>query len=252
MFLIIITKFEKQNQQKFISILIKNILLIDKKPKIICFGVPSLIINKKCIEPKNLKALNNLDLEKIGKKLGAKVFATNDANCFALGETFFGKGQKYSNIVGITLGTGIGAGIIINKQLYTGKFGGAGEIGRIHFKNETELENYCSSKFFSKMGKNGKDFFILAEDGNLEAKNIFLEFGKNVGLALALVINIYNPEVVIFGGSITKTKKYFEKSMLQTAKKYCYNKIFKTTKIFFSTNEDSSLLGASMLCKLKK
>ncbi|HET8855240.1 MAG TPA: ROK family protein, partial [Salinimicrobium sp.] len=97
------------------------------------------------------------------------VAVTNDANTFALGEKIYGKAQKYKNMVGITLGTGLGAGIIINNDLYAGAYSCAGELGGISYLDET-IEDYCSGKFFkNKFGMEGKELLSLAEKGDAKA-----------------------------------------------------------------------------------
>ena len=246
---LLIEKVEKHNKKKFLNELEKGIKKIERKPSIICVGVPSIIENEKCLEPVNIKSLECLNLKKfLEKKFGSKVLIENDANCFALGEFYFGKAKKFSNVVCVTIGTGIGAGIIINKKLFTGRFHGAGEIGRIPFEKK-DLEEFCSSKFFLKKGKEPKEFFLMAKKGNKSSIKIFEEFGKNLGKTLAIIINAYHPEAVVFGGKIIKSKKFFEKEMIKEAKKYCYKKIFRTTKILFSKNSDSSLLGATKISR---
>ena len=70
----------------------------------------------------------------VEKRFKLPVFQNNDANCFALGEAWFGAGKEYTNMVGVTLGTGLGGGIIINRKIHTGLAGGAGELGCFSFQ----------------------------------------------------------------------------------------------------------------------
>src|SRR6195952_6046552 len=78
------------------------------------------------------------------------VFVNNDANCFALGEYYFGKGNGYNSMIGLTVGTGVGAGIIINKKLYAGYNCGAGEFGTVDYLDKI-YEYYCSGYFFKNV-----------------------------------------------------------------------------------------------------
>ena len=78
-------------------------------------------------------------------------------------------------------------------------------------------------------------------------KKVFAEFGKHMGVALSIIINIYNPEAVIFGGGVSKDFNLFKKEMLLTAKKYSYKKSFSSAKFLVSKNPYSALLGASLL-----
>jgi len=248
-----ILKFSKTNKNKLLETLKENIIKLDKKPSAVCIGVPSIIDNGKCIEPQNIKSLNGLNLKKIlEKEFPTKVYLSNDSNCFALGEYYFGKAKNYSSAVCITIGTGISAGIIINKKLLLGKSFGAGEIGRIPYNNKEEIEDLCSSKFFLKTKLTGEEVYKLAENGNKNAKLIFNKFGQNLGIVISTIINIINPDVIVLGGRIAKSRRYFEKEMYAYAKKFTYNKTFKETKIVFSDNKNSSLLGAALLPKLKE
>ncbi|MBC8491251.1 MAG: ROK family protein, partial [Candidatus Marinimicrobia bacterium] len=85
--------------------------------------------------------------DRLEARFDCPVYVNNDANCFVLGEKYFGKARSFANIVGITLGTGFGAGIIINNHLYVGKNCGAGEFGMVSY-NDRNYEYYCSSQFF--------------------------------------------------------------------------------------------------------
>ncbi|MCK4746253.1 MAG: ROK family protein, partial [Bacteroidales bacterium] len=83
----------------------------------------------------NIPAFRGFSIKKaVEKRFNLPVFQNNDANCFALGEAYFGAGKEFRNMIGITLGTGLGGGIIINRQIHTGLVGGAGELGCVPFR----------------------------------------------------------------------------------------------------------------------
>jgi glucokinase len=88
----------------------------------------------------------------VGQHFGLPVFQNNDANCFALGEAWFGAGKEFDNLVGVTLGTGLGGGIIINRKIHTGLVGGAGELGCFPFKGGI-VEDTCSAALFASKYK---------------------------------------------------------------------------------------------------
>ena len=237
------SRADKKKFTKFIFSLIEK--LFSPSVDVICIGVPSLVVGGKAIESPNVRALNGLDIQKlVSKKFKRKVFVSNDAKCFALGEKYFGMARKYKNAVCITLGTGIGAGAIINRKVCFGKDCGASEIGRLPYRG-TELEDYCSAKFFVRKGVRGEAF----ADKNFAKKNkkALREFGTHMGIALAIVLDIYNPEVVIFGGGLSKYFNFFKKEMIVSAKKYSYKKSLSSSKIICTQNKYSALLGASML-----
>ena len=108
------------------------------------------------------------------------VAVNNDANCFALGAWRYGEGKGTQNMVGLTIGTGIGAGIIIDGKLYNGVNTGAGEIGSLPYL-DADYEFYCSSRFFSKLhGDTGANFAKLALAGDKEALAVWQEFGSRI------------------------------------------------------------------------
>src|SRR3989338_5272547 len=95
-------------------------------------GFPAPVECGKINECVNIPAYKEIDLEDILKKIySVPVFVENDANCFALGEKYYGKAKGYNNIVGVTLGTGLGVGVLINNKLFSGNSGSAGELGGI-------------------------------------------------------------------------------------------------------------------------
>ena len=231
--------------------------LFHKDVKYIGIGVPGLVDEKMGVirSLTNIPSLNNIPLKKIlEKKYKRPVFIDNDAACFVLGEKHFGKGKKFKNIVGLIMGTGAGAGIIINNKLYSGVNSGAGEFGEIFFKHKT-VEDYCSGKFFLwKYHLTGLQLFNRVTKGEHKALKIFNEFGENIGMELAIIIDSIAPEVIIIGGSVAKAYRFFKKSMLKTLKKEISPIQFKKIKIKASTRKNIGILGASLLHKefLKK
>lgn len=188
-------------------------------------GVPGPL-NKKgdlVLNPPNLKALRNCPLAKIvEKETGVKTRMENDANCFAFGEALIGAGRGAETVFGITLGTGVGGGIVIGKKLYRGAFGAAGEVGHTTIKFDGPrcscralgcLEEYCSERFFLKKGGSPKEFFGQAEKGVKKAIEIYREYGRFLGVGLANVINLFNPEVIVIGGGIANAYKFFANEM---------------------------------------
>jgi len=142
-------------------------------------GVPAIVdVEKEIVyEVLNIKSWHKVELKKIlEKKYGCRVIVNNDANCFALGEKYFGAGKKYDNVVGLILGTGVGAGIIINGKLYSGRNCGAGEFGEIIYKDNV-IAHYSSAQFLEREGirkvKIDKDpVFILGDHRGLPAKEL--------------------------------------------------------------------------------
>lgn len=224
--------------------------LIDKNTKNIGIAVPAVIDVEKGIvfETVNIPSWKKVPIKRIlEQKYKLPVFVNNDANCFALGEKYFGIGKKYKNIAAVTISTGLGTGIIINGKLYSGYNCGAGEFGEVVFKDHN-FEYYCSGKFFlNEYNIKGKELFEKAKQNNKEALIIFTKFGNNLGKVLAMVIHAIDPEIIILGGSVSKAYPYFIKSMKESLKESIYARSFSRLKLQLSKTENIVILGAASL-----
>jgi glucokinase len=175
------------------------------------------------------------------------VYINNDSNCFTLGEKKFGEGRPFKHLVGVTLGTGVGAGIIINDHLYGGSNTGAGEIGCLPYLGVT-LEDYCGSMFFkTQHNTTGKEAAEKARNNDPEALLIWEEFGIHMGRLVETIVFAYDPEAIIFGGGITTAFPLFESAMHQAMKEFPYPKSMEKLQIRISTNPDIAILGAAGL-----
>ena len=224
--------------------------VVDKNTKSIGVAVPAIVDLEQGIvlETVNIPSWKKVPLKKIlEQKYKIPVFINNDANCFALGEKHFGAGRNFKNMVVITIGTGLGAGIIINDKLYVGHNCGAGEFGEVVFKDHN-FEYYCSGKFFQQEYKlNGEELLKRAKQGDKKALTIFSAFGEHVGKMLALVVHTYDPELIILGGSVSKSFPYFERSMKESLKNLVYARSYAGLKIKFSNTKNIVVLGAASL-----
>jgi len=225
--------------------------LITPKTRRIGIGVPAVVDPLEGIvyNVQNIPSWEIVPLKDIlMKRYNLPVFINNDANCFALGEKIYGKGREYKNFVGLSLGTGIGMGIIINNELYNGVLCGAGEIGMISYK-DSNIENYASSFFFTqKFGMTAKELFSLVEQGNLKAINVFNEYGEHLGEAIKSILYLFAPEAIIIGGSISKAFAHFKKSLETSLESFAYQKQIENLKIEISDKTGSPILGAAALC----
>ncbi|MBX2843903.1 MAG: ROK family protein [Flammeovirgaceae bacterium] len=213
-------------------------------------GVPSVVDTEKGIvyDAVNIPSWKEVLLKDIlENEFHIPVYINNDVNCFVLGEKCFGVGKHYKNIVGITIGTGIGAGIILNNKLYSGTNCGAGELGYLPYLNY-DLEYYCSSNFFDKEYQTtAYNLFLKAEQNDTAALTIWNEFGNHLGVALRSVMYAYDPEIIILGGSISGAFKYFEASMYEALKDTHFPKSLEKLKICVSEMDNVSMLGAASL-----
>lgn len=213
-------------------------------------GVPGLLNAEKgeILNIYNIPAWKNLPLkQKIEERFAIPVHINNDANCFALGEKHFGKGQQYKNMVAIALGTGVGGGIIINDKIHTGMFGGAGEVGCWPYKDES-FEAYCGSDFFIKKNNiTGQELFEKAMSGDQQAQKIFDEFGMNIGKLIKNILFILAPEAIVIGGSISQSFSFFEAGIHNELSDFPFKVIVDKLAIEQSELNDIAILGAAGL-----
>lgn len=177
------------------------------------------------------------------------VYINNDSNCFTLGEKRFGEGVGFKNVVGVTLGTGVGAGVVINNNLYSGSNTGAGEIGCLPYLEAT-YEHYCGSEYFTVYHQTtGKEAAQQALAGEPKAHEIWNEFGHHIGMLVQAILFTYDPDVIIFGGGITDAFPYFSKNMKDTMSSFPYPRSLDKLQIRISQNPDIAILGAAALVR---
>ena len=213
-------------------------------------GVPSLVDPEKGIvyDATNIPAWKEVHLkEQIEAKYGIPVYVNNDANCFVMGEKYFGKGKDYKNIVGLIIGTGLGSGLVFNNHLYAGENYGAGEFGMIPFR-EHDFEYYCSGQFFeNEYGVPGEEIKQRAEQGDVEALEIFTKFGSNLGEAIKVIMLAVDPEIFILGGSVSKSYEFFKDAMRESIRKFLYVHSSDKIKVEVSETNHIAILGAAAL-----
>lgn len=210
----------------------------------------------------------------LGGYLELPVVAANDANIAAFGEMWQGGGKGYSNLVAVTLGTGVGGGIIVDGKILTGANGAGGEIGHIHIEDsETEicgcknsgcLEQYASATGVVRLAKRrlAKDDKPSAlREGEISAKTVFdavkagddvaieiaEQFGEYLGKGLAAVANTTNPEIFVIGGGVSKAGEVLLKYVEPSFRKYAFVAC-KDTKFALATlGNDAGIFGAAGL-----
>ena len=226
--------------KKVIANIIKGIELILEKNKYkiqgIGIGCPGVVSIKKGIveNAPNLPGWKNVKLGPIIKeKFGYKVHLENDANGAAIGELIFGAGKKIDSFIMVTLGTGVGGGIVFNKKIFRGEFGAAGEIGHIsidmngpkcncgstgcieayagnsYLKEQirSELKNYPDSKVWQLIENDlskvsPRIIQAAAERKDVYAKFVIERMGKQLGAALASLSNLLDISTFIIGGGV--------------------------------------------------
>jgi glucokinase len=222
--------------------------IINKSVTSIGIGVPGLVNVEEGIvyDVVYIPSWKEVPLQKwMEERYHIPVFIDNDANCFALGEFYFGKGKGYNSMIGLTIGTGLGSGIIINKKLYAGKNGGAGEFGMISYLDQS-VEYYASGQFFENIYKiKGEDVFKNAQEGNEEAIKMYEEMGFHLGKAIKMMLYALDVELIIMGGSVRHAWQWFNKAMWDQIKTFGFQNALKHLKIEISVLENSGILGAA-------
>jgi len=222
----------------------------DENVETIGFGVPSVVNVEQGVvyDVQNIPSWKKIPIKTIfEKKFGKPVFVNNDANCFVLGEKYFGKGQGFDSIVGLTLGSGFGSGLILNGKLYCGENCGAGEVGMLPYKDSI-FEHYCSGMFFDReYGISGKEFFQVVSKKESHAISMYRTFGEHLGNGIKAVLYAYDPQIIILGGSIAQAFPFFKDAMYKSMNDFAYPNSLGKLKIEISDLEDAAVLGAAVL-----
>lgn len=211
-------------------------------------------------------------------KLGIPTALTNDANAAAIGEMTYGAARGLKDFIMITLGTGVGSGIVINGQLVYGHDGFAGELGHVIVNPEGRvcgcgrkgcLETYCSATGVARTAREflvarsepsllrnvpvediqSKDVYDAAVKGDKLAQEIFEYTGKILGEALANFVAFSSPEAIILFGGLAKSGEYITKPIQKALEDNVLNIYKGKTKLLLSQlkDADAAVLGASAL-----
>jgi predicted NBD/HSP70 family sugar kinase len=202
------------------------------------------------------------------RQLQRPVFIENDVNTLTLTEQLFGAGRYYNDFVVMTIGRGIGLGIVVNNQLYHGAHGGAGEFGHTVILQTTNGANASGFTTLEDAAadpaliadmhrkhpelrtslKTLSDLVELADSGNESARQAFAYSGELLGAGLANIINILNPELVIFSGEGAIAGDYRLKPMMDSLRKYTFAGLLDDMKFVVEpTNDQAWARGAASL-----
>jgi len=225
-------------------------LLMEKEVVAIGIGVPSVVDVERGIvyDVQYIPSWKEVHLKSIlEERYQVPAFVNNDANCFVLGEYYFGKGAGVENFVGLAIGTGLGAGIIINHRLYAGPNCGAGEFGMVDYLDHC-FEYYCSGQYFQNVyNTDGQEVFDKAKAGDLQAQQWYAEMGMHLGTAIKMIMYTYDTSLIIFGGSVRHAYPFFNRTMWDRINTFAYTKSLAKFRIELSELENSGILGAAGL-----
>jgi len=216
----------------------------------------------------NIKGWQNTFLKKIlEKRIGVKVFVDNDVNLMTLAEVKLGAAKGAKNAVCITLGTGVGGGLVLNGSLFRGADFCAGEIGHMPISIDGPacncggrgcLERYVGNVFIIKEARDRlkiKNITLeklseLAEKGNRVALDIYNSFAEKIGIALAGVVNLLNPEVIVIGGGLSFAGGFVFKKIRNTIDERAMPIQAESVVVKKAVlGKDAGLMGAALLVK---
>jgi predicted NBD/HSP70 family sugar kinase len=214
------------------------------------------------------------DLKPIGQHFDVPLMIDNDANVFALAEKWIGQGRDYRNFIGVTVGAGVGAGIVIDNMLFRGDFGGAGELGHITIYQGDRhcycgqrgcLELYASDAYLvneaERMVSIGvptvlasftpitpESIVIAAQSGDTYAQELLVKQGENLALGIKNMVHLFNPEAIILGGEGLREGEFLLKGIQKELAVHFFVK--HPRKLQFQTSQlggDVWLIGACAL-----
>lgn len=203
------------------------------------------------INPPNLP-FKNFNLKKaIQEKFKTKVEVENDAKCATLAEKKYGKGKHLKNFIVLTIGTGVGSGIILDGKLYHGNMF-ATEIGHMIIRDYKDVEDLVSGtaielrakKIFGK-GIEARDLVISAKSGNKKARRLVDDIAKDLAITFTNITHIFDPELIIINGGVKEAGNYlFDKAKKEMSKLTMFE-----GRIVLSDLENAGILGAASLIK---
>jgi len=220
-------------------------------------GVPGFISLREGVikNSNNLATLENFPMrDEIGRRLETTVILENDANAAALGEKWIGAGRDVDDLVMLTLGTGIGGGIISNGKVLRGFNGMAGELGHITAVpngnpcgcgNRGCVEKHGSATAIIAMARllglgnnlTAKDVYDMAMAGNEKARMIFVSMGESIGIVLAMLVNAFNFPLYLIAGGVIAGWDLFAPPMIEETRRRSFT--FRTT----NTRVEKAQLG---------
>jgi glucokinase len=201
----------------------------------------------------------------MSRRVGAPVILENDANAAALGEKWIGAGCDVDDLVLLTLGTGVGGGIISGGKVLRGALGMAGELGHITVVpngnpcgcgNRGCVEKHASATAITAMARllglgdrlTAKEVYDLAIAGNEKARSIFVSMGEALGITLAMLVNTFNFPLYLLGGGVIAAWDLFAPAMIEETRRRSYT--FRTTETRIekaALGNEAGLYGAAFL-----
>ena len=214
----------------------------------------------------NIPGWKNVPLKSIlEKKLNLPVFVDNDVKLITLAEWKFGSARGVGNLICLTLGTGVGSGLILDNRLYRGAANAAGELGHVPLNEKGPacncggfgcFEKYVgnkalfalASKIMNKPDMTTQKMFALANKGSAKALKFWQEAAIRIGNGLVGVVNLFNPELIVIGGGVSNNEKYLFPTIKEVIKKRSMSLQGAMVKIKRAKfGDDAGIIGAQVL-----
>ncbi len=269
------TKPFVSSKKKLISVLAHEIkkIIVSQGLKIkqvagVGVGLPGLVNYDKGVVRflPNIPGWKNVPLKSIlEKKTGLPVFVDNDVKLITLAEWKFGAGRGVGHLICLTLGTGVGSGLILDNRLYRGAANAAGELGHMPLNEEGPacncggfgcFEKYVGNKslfalaekIMNKPEMTTQKMFILANEGNKKALQFWHQAATRIGNGLVGVVNLFNPELIVIGGGVSNNEKYLFPTIKAVIKKRAMSLQGAMVKIKRAQfGDDAGIIGAQVL-----
>lgn len=230
-------------------------------------GLPGLIDFKKGIVNTlvNIPGWRHVPLKSIlEKKLKIPTFIDNDVNVMTLGEWRFGAGRGISNMVCLTLGTGVGGGLVVDGKIYRGETFSAGELGHVPLNEKGPkcncggmgcLESYIGNRYLLKSAEkifrkniSLEEITRLADRGHAKALRFWNMVGTHLGNSLVGLVNLLNPKKIIIGGGISNAHRHFLKTVHQTIRRRSMRIPARAVEVVKAKlGDDAGMIGAYVL-----
>lgn len=236
------------------------------------------------LSPPNLPGWDKIDIvNQLKSKFNEPIYLCNDANAGALAEWRYGAGKGSENMIFLTFGTGLGAGLILNNRLYSGTSDMAGELGHIRLSDygpvgygkAGSFEGFCSGGGIAQLAKtrvhelsqkgisyintdpSAKDIALLAKEEDALALEVIKDSAQKLGLGLSILIDLLNPEKIVIGSIYTRNENLFRNQMMEILEKECLESSLSVCEILpaklnESIGDISALTVASYYSDLEK
>jgi len=187
----------------------------------------------------------------VAQRIALPVYVENDVNTLTITEQLFGAGQQSSNFVVVTIGRGVGMGIVINGQLYRGNRGGAGELGHVVLSRMNDAQYVCLEDLSADpvvlrevAAADGRapndlhDVVTMAKGGHAGARAALARSGEMLGLGLAAVVNMLCPELIVISGEGVEAGDFRLKPMLESMKQHTFDGLMDHLRVVIEPTDD--------------